>query len=109
MQRDGWRLKPRLSASGGKACLRRLQMGAKRASGGQRSGQPAQAGFVPDHREALQARLMQFYKIVGAVRGGARAVDAARRLAAEAAPKRLRRQSLPPQAADGRQTGVWWA
>ena len=77
MQRDGWRLKPRLSASGGKACLRRLQMGAKRASGGQRSGQPAQAGFVPDHREALQARLMQFYKIVGAVRGGARAVTTA--------------------------------
>src|SRR6185312_2633950 len=40
---------------------------------------------------------------------GAQAVDAARRLAAEAAPKRLRRQSLPPQAADGRQTGGWWA
>ena len=37
------------------ACLHRLQTCANRASGGRRSVKPAQAGFVADQREAVQA------------------------------------------------------
>jgi len=40
-----------------KACLRRLQTCANGVSGGQRCEQPASAGFLADHREAIRARL----------------------------------------------------
>ena len=55
---ERWRLKHAPEgACGHEACLRRLQMCAKRTSGwGSVPGKPAQAGFVAERSEAVQAR-----------------------------------------------------